>query len=513
MKAGVASAIHVVVASAAAAAAVAGSEGAFRLIDGYALTSARLVRGVVANPGAEAVVRADVSEAATAPSIDRMWFDLDPAEPTGAQPDADRELADRYKQHGNDLHAIYAWNTEYLRWVACVEPERFDTEYRPLKDVFVFTPSTPTRFPIYRFLPNARYPDGLVTNTFGWRGRDVPLHKADGVVRIAFVGASTTVNPHTDRFSYPDYVGRWLNQWAAVQYLGVRFEVVNAGREGIDSSSIAAIVREEVAPLDPDLVVYYEGSNQFWPKDYSPWPNGVRPLPPAVSLHVPSRLEDYSALFVRLRSVADRTIRSEEPVKPALTVHWPPDVDEGDPDLHSRRLPLALPVILNDLAAIRETLAAKGGLLAVSTFVWCVYDGMKLNVAENRPLFEYLNGKFWPFTYRHMRRFADFQNRVFAKYARAHDLPLLDVARRVPMDPRLFGDAIHMAPPGVKLMAWSSFQELQPVIAQKLRDGSWPRRSAVHADRHPLFAASTRTMMPISTFRGPCTNESAQQAK
>ena len=43
----------------------------------------------------------------------------------------------------------------------------------------------------------------------------------------------------------------------------VRFEVLNAGRESIISTDTAAIVRTEVLPLKPDLVVYYEGGNQF----------------------------------------------------------------------------------------------------------------------------------------------------------------------------------------------------------------------------------------------------------
>ncbi len=45
--------------------------------------------------------------------------------------------------------------------------------------------------PIYRYMPNATTPVGLVTNEIGWRGP--PLrHKKPATVRIVFVGASTT---------------------------------------------------------------------------------------------------------------------------------------------------------------------------------------------------------------------------------------------------------------------------------------------------------------------------------
>jgi hypothetical protein len=501
----------VCVVAVATAAALAGCEMALRKFDGYSLRSVRLVRRVAASPVTDTVlVHQYVDGAGVSPGVDRAWFDLDPDVASGAQADVDRDLLDIYTRHGNNLRAIYEWNTEYLHWLACVEPQTFEAEYPALGDLFVFSPPSGTRFPIYRFLRNARYPDGLVTNSFGWRGPEPSVHKADDVVRIVFVGASTTVNPHTDRFSYPEYIGRWLNHWAAVQHLGVRFDVLNAAREGIDSRSIAVVFSEEVAPLDPDLVVYYEGSNQFWPVEFSPWPGGTRPKAPRVRVHAPSRLEQYSATAVRLRSVVDRTIRSEEPAKPSLPVRWPPVVDEYDPDLESGSLPLSLPIILQNLDAIRGALEPRGGVLALSSFVWCVYDGMKLNVADSRSLFDYLNVTFWPFTYRHMRRFIDFQNRVFKKYAHSRDIPFLDVAARVPMDPRLFGDAIHLHTAGVKLMAWSSFQELQPIVAAKILDGAWPRRSTMRVERHPVFATPTRTVMPASAFRGPCQGAAAR---
>ena len=51
------------------------------------------------------------------------------------------------------------------------------------------------------------------------------------------------------------------NEWGLS--FDVRFDGINAGRNGLGSSDIAAIVRGEILPAEPDLVVYYEGSNQF----------------------------------------------------------------------------------------------------------------------------------------------------------------------------------------------------------------------------------------------------------
>ena len=105
--------------------------------------------------------------------------------------------------------------------------------------------------PPYRFLPNATTPIGLVTNAYGFRGPPVPFVRTPKTIRIAFVGASTTVDDHHLAYSYPEFVGHWLNLWAASKRLDIRFEVLNAGRESIGSPDIEAIVREEVAPMRP----------------------------------------------------------------------------------------------------------------------------------------------------------------------------------------------------------------------------------------------------------------------
>src|SRR5262249_10948598 len=135
-------------------------------------------------------------------------------------------------------------------------------------DVFVFDPIDRAPFPRFRFLRNARYPSGLQTNGFGWRGPDVALNKRPASIRIAFVGASTTVGEHGEAYSYPDGIQCLLNRWGQAPHPAIAFETINAGREGVNSNSIQAIVRQEVLPIDPDLVVYYEGSNQFWPANF-----------------------------------------------------------------------------------------------------------------------------------------------------------------------------------------------------------------------------------------------------
>ena len=74
-----------------------------------------------------------------------------------------------------------------------------------------------------------------------------------------------------------------------------------------------------------------------------------------------------------------------------------------------------------------------------------------------------------------MRRMADFQNRVFERFAAARDLGFLDFYGEFPRDPDLFSDAIHLTLAGVRLEAWFYLQKLIPLLEDRIDHGVWPR--------------------------------------
>jgi hypothetical protein len=491
--------------------AVLAAEAATRMVDGYRLWSTRLVRG---RPGfvqstdagkwmdpqqaVEYAARIPVAE-----GISRDWYTLDPDKPA-ARP-VDPELERRYwTARDHELPSVYEWNLEFVRRVICggdrSEYPYLAGQFRRLRDAFVFEPADRQPYPTYRFLRNVRYPSGLTTNSFGWRGPEVPLNKPAGRIRIAFVGASTTLDAHGDPFSYPEYVGRWLQEWATTRFPSVSFDVINAGREGVLSNSIAAIVRQEVLPLRPDLVVYYEGANQFWPNDFV-----TRPLERALRvLGGGSGIAERSAIAARIRSALDRPGTGAESRKPPLPVSWPADMDESDPPLGDARLPVHLPQILGDLEAMRQATVRTGATLMISSFVWLVSPGLALDPGRDALIHRELNQRYWPFTYSHMRRFIDFENRTFQKYARVHDLPFNDLARFYPSDPRLFVDSIHMTPAGVKLKAWLAFQSLVPVLDKGIRVGTFPLAAPGGREVHPAFAGPDRRLVPLDRIAAGC---------
>ncbi|MDI1286378.1 MAG: hypothetical protein PSV46_18480, partial [Reyranella sp.] len=285
------------------------------------------------------------------------------------------------------------------------------------------------------------------------------------------------------------FVGYWLNRWAEAKQLPVRFEVLNAGREGISSPDIAAVVRTEVLPLRPDLVVYYEGANQFRPasvvEDVPAASAGGLPQTAASPSWLPSWLPSwpataarYSALFGRLQAAVGSVASigdGREPPKPDYRLAWPAGLDEGDPDLAYPRLPVSLNEIQRDLDRIRADLAGIGSELALSSFFWLVKDGLVLDPIRHKYILQQLNAANYPYLYRDLERLAAFQNRVFAKYAKTHGLAFIDIARATPFDPDLFVDAIHTNPAGSRVRAWIVFNQLLPVIEKNLADGTWPR--------------------------------------
>jgi hypothetical protein len=279
----------------------------------------------------------------------------------------------------------------------------------------------------------------------------------------------------------------------------VRFEVLNAARESIGSAGIASIVRQEVVPTRPDLVVYYEGGNQFELDSIA----GDAPRRPAAEERAqPGALERllkdaarWSAVARRVQAATgllDQPGGGAEWPKPAYKLDWPAGLDEKEPDITRADLPINLNTILHDLDQIRTDLAKVDAELAISSFMWMVRDGMVLDPVRHRYALDQLNRRYFPFTYRDLERLAAFQNRVLAAYAHAHGLPFVDVAATMPFDPNLFFDAVHKTYPGERLQGWVTFLLLVPLIEQRLASGAWPKPVPTMPPSHPAFAVPPR---------------------
>ncbi len=437
-----------------------------------------------------------IAKLPAAAGTDRSWFNENPPALPNRSPVRPQNI-ERYRDYERrgifGPQADYIWNRRFVEANACAPGSRFQNY--PDK-ILVFDPPSSDVHPIYRFPPNTTTTAGLVTNQFGLRGPPLTLAKPPKTVRIAFIGASTTVNNHNFPFSYPERVTYWMDRFAKANRLDVHFETLNAGREGINSEDIPAIVRHELLPLDPDLAVYYEGSNQFPSANLLVSPRisqrqNIDPHDPIVEHKVPVLIRAHLAIGNLLDRALNGFRTIGEPRKPWYRLRWPSEVNEQKPDVDSPNLPLQLPVIVKNLDSIRDSMASVGGQFVLCSFEWLVKDGMPLSPTRHQFIYKQLNTVLWPLRYSDIRRLADFQNRVFRRYATSRSIPFVDVASLLPQDPNLFSDAIHMTDTGERVKAWIVFQQLVPFVRREIESGRLPRPSRSHNLPPPPSMAST----------------------
>jgi hypothetical protein len=451
------------------------AEIALRIVDSRATPTA-------ATPvSSAAAAQHYVEQLPVADGVRREWFARtpDPVPRPPLTPDL-AALAAHVTAPGVGPEVFKQWNTRFIQERVC-SGDAFFQKFPGF--AFAFVPDEATPHPPYRYLSNITTPYGLVTNRFGFRGRDIAADKPPGVIRIAVIGASTAVGSHSQPFSYPEFLEPWLTVWARQYVPGVRVEIVNAGREGISTTDIAAIVKHELMPLEPDVIVYHHGTNAFSFRDMMDDAGRTAVVPSEISAKSRVPGADRFQLMRRL-DIAVRRFgygAGAEPRKPAYRLKWPAGVDEHDPNPDAAALPLQLPQAVRDLDAIAHAASDGGARLVMTSFIWMVDDGLVVDPVDRAEFYRVLNLQQWPARYADIRRMADFYNRTLQAYARSRGVPFVDVAAVFPRDIALFGDPVHTTLDGDRLRAWLLFQGLVPILRDELTSRRLPR-----PDRSPM---------------------------
>jgi hypothetical protein len=398
-----------------------------------------------------------------------------------------RDASRSAKWRGLESNLYRQWNAAWLRTEGC--GSRSPVRGLPVP-IYEFDSPDGSTMPAYRYFPRRTDPLGMRTNGFGWRGPEIPLNKPAATVRLAFVGASTTVGSKHCPASYPEYVIHWLNLWARANHPGLHFDGLNAGREGLNSEHIAAIVRTEVLPMEPDLVVYYEGVN-----DLGNWlrRNLQTPKPPQLPTREESAFDKvlvkfgrYSMLGTRLHeAIADYRTPEAEFFRPPHAMPWQETSQKTDPNPFDPSLPFWTPNIIRNLDALQSLLASQDTEFAIGSFVFLT-DGKITRDGRDNNRFELFYRNFlWPLTYDEIRRIADFQSRVFRAFSQSRDVEFIDLAAAYPHAPELFLDGVHFHCNGIRLQAWIVMQKLLPLIDRHLASGHWPRTDGTPLETHP----------------------------
>ena len=287
-----------------------------------------------------------------APGVDRSWFDDSPRTQLRSVKDVDPAYLAKMEEYIQDGHfgsqAFYIWNDNYLNSEVCNPNDKI---FHGVPSEFqVFHAPDDQRYPRFRFPPNRLLPSGLRTNRYGFRGPDFAAEREPRTIRIAFIGSSETVGVHSYPLSYPEYFGFWLEKWLRAQRYDLHVQVLNSGREGIGTTDVTAVLKQEILPLHPDYVMFYDGANQLAVSDdllksavplqraaHANWkPASLFPAWLLKHSRAAALVDPYYRQFIE-RSERQRP-------KPNYTLELPAGLDENYPDVDSSNLPLALPV-------------------------------------------------------------------------------------------------------------------------------------------------------------------------
>lgn len=320
------------------------------------------------------------------------------------------------------------------------------------------TPYSPHRYLGYYPTPNyERGPNRH--NSLGYRGEEFPRVKPPGEFRIACLGGSTTYSAAVIdyREAYPFVLER---AFEGAGFANVR--VINAGGAGWSSLESLINLQFRVLSANPDMVLVYHGINDVhprlvWPPERYLADNSGKRVPNVSSLVVAGPLE-HSTL---LRYLLIRSGRIQPHSSFRRTVDNAADSYYGDlfeqqwragtyPDGKFREVSAGEMFRANPPIHFRRNLQS---IVAVAR---------RHDVVPVLLTFAFLPGvKGMPHvsSQEYLTALAE-SNSVVRQVAAEEGVALIDVERRLPRDPKLFADGLHMTPAGQRARALLIAREL-----------------------------------------------------
>jgi lysophospholipase L1-like esterase len=118
----------------------------------------------------------------------------------------------------------------------------------------------------YDMKPGYGIPGEVTINPLGFRGEEFSAVKPPGVYRIVALGGSTTYGIGlNDDETYPYYLQKELRKRLGTD----KIEVINAGLVSATSAETLSRFLLKILPLEPDMVILYEGYNDLPPRMFN----------------------------------------------------------------------------------------------------------------------------------------------------------------------------------------------------------------------------------------------------
>ena len=172
-----------------------------RVIDSYPLNSLELTNKVYSWPELDKKSWDYMADLPAPKEVDTAWFRIKPdAYPATHDHAANADMLDFFKKEAASgdyqlFDILKLWNHNFLYRAYC--SGETSSEFKVFRNfpnhAMAFIAEGASDYPRYRFLPGITMPDQpMRLNNFGFRGNDISLQKPSKVIRIAFLGASTT---------------------------------------------------------------------------------------------------------------------------------------------------------------------------------------------------------------------------------------------------------------------------------------------------------------------------------
>jgi formylglycine-generating enzyme required for sulfatase activity len=296
---------------------------------------------------------------------------------------------------------------------------------------------------------------------------------APGVVRIAFVGGSTTFD------GYPEIVQDLVD----ARFGDGRVEVLNLGIPSSFTASSLLIMQRFLPRWAPHIVVSYEGIN-----DLIYYRSRARALH-AVSTGAAAGAEAIFLAPSRSRGLA--ALVSSALGRPALADPWLADTVVTEP--------------VNNLWEMSRLAWRHGFDLYVSTFAHPDYPALserELDYYDKEVAF------IWPMLGTRAQYALDIErfNRAVERFARESGTAIIDVAGTVTGGEEMFRDNCHFTRMGRRWQAEVVFEALVPRVTELLDAGAPPPVPRAAPPYLPLAAAGAPAEPPggAECRRGPC---------
>lgn len=276
-------------------------------------------------------------------------------------------------------------------------------------------------------------------DSLGLRGPEFAAKKPAGTYRVICVGGSTTFGAGIigDEKTYPARLEAHLRE----TWPDRNTEVLNAGVPGYTTAEDVIYLSLRLIDFSPDVVVLYEGYNDFKPNrypgfrsDYAHWRDR------AVAPHR-SPLERWR-LYTKLRGLLRRgggdTTRVKDPGSGRPLRRYDSVGEEG------------LETFRRNLSTMIATARRAGATVVLATYAHpCTEENLR-----NRPdLFRYLPAYLPNLTFAGVLDAFERYNDAIREVAATDDAILADAARALPPDPDLFVDHVHFSARGADAFA------------------------------------------------------------